>query len=381
MLQLLPTLSPAFRIAEPGEFTRLAFEAGKMDLTEVEGIRDLVEADTEVQRRLAARQAGGHMRKVYDELRSSVIEAMSLVEALIDFGEDEGISEGVFDQAKGKVSTLLGLIKKHLDDGRRGEIIRSGFQIAIIGPPNAGKSSLLNWFAQRDAAIVTATPGTTRDVVEVSLDFHGFAVTIADTAGIRETLDEIEAIGVERARQRASQADLKILVLDGSDVMTEDQSLLDSIDSSTIIVLNKADLSPATKSTSPASTELDVESRLLSSDKDWIGKSSSSPFLHMSVTERTGLDEFTSNLKSLLLERFKLSDDMEDTPLVTHARHRRHLEECVGFLESFLTMEPDDIVLAAEELRYTTLALGRITGAVDVEEVLGEIFRGFCIGK
>ncbi|KAK4703438.1 tRNA modification GTPase, partial [Phenoliferia sp. Uapishka_3] len=384
-----------------------------------DGIRDLVEADTETQRKLAARQANGHMRKVYDDMRSSVIEAMSLVEALIDFGEDEGISEGVFDDARSRVCKLLDLVKKHLDDGRRGEIIRSGFQIAIVGPPNAGKSSLLNWFAQRDAAIVTSTPGTTRDIVEVSLDFHGFSVTIADTAGIRETRDEIEAIGVERAKQRALGSDLKILVLDsGGDAFIEDQEFLDllsSVDSSTIIVLNKSDLVQESRQAFTSK----VEGHLHQWRKNWIGKETPTPFVSMSVKEGTGLVEFTDGLKSLLAERSKLSDDMEDTPLVTQVRHRRHLQvsynartrsdndthEVVPFrsalrlLRTFFVrlsiqhlflrsshtrpsdMGPDNIVLAAEELRYATSSLGRITGAVDVEEVLGEIFRGFCIGK
>jgi tRNA modification GTPase len=230
---------------------------------------------------------------------------------------------------------LLGLVKKHLNDGRRGEIIRSGFQIAIIGPPNAGKSSLLNWFgtfelshcntenqaetpqraAQRDAAIVTAKPGTTRDIVEVSLDFHGFAVTIADTAGIRETEDEVEAIGVQRAKQRcalpqlslnlgptqtsyrALEADLKVLVLDASDPVLEDQELLDSVDVNTIVVLNKSDLQEGVQTESP------VAGKLLSSDRAWVGRDSEAPFRHMSVKDGTGLDDFTESLKELLGER------------------------------------------------------------------------------
>lgn len=239
----------------------------------------------------------------------------------------------IFNKAKSKVSNLLGLVKKHLDDGRRGEIIRSGFQIAIIGPPNAGKSSLLNWFgtfglsycdtehqaetraAQRDAAIVTAKPGTTRDIVEVSLDFHGFAVMIADTAGIRETEDEVEAIGVQRAKQRcallqlslklaptqtsyrALEADLKVLVLDASDPALEDQELLDSVDTNTIIVLNKSDLQEAAQTDSP------VAGKLLSSDRAWVGRNTEAPFRHMSVKDGTGLDDFTESLKELLGER------------------------------------------------------------------------------
>ncbi|KAI5479770.1 tRNA modification GTPase [Pseudohyphozyma bogoriensis] len=311
LLKLLPSLSPSFRVAEAGEFTRLAFEAGKMDLTEVEGLRDLVEADTEAQRKLAARQAGGHMRRVYDQMRASIIEATALVEALVDFGEDEGISEEVFIQAKDKVEALRALITRYLDDGRRGEIIRSGIQLAIIGAPNAGKSSLLNWL-------------------------------VADTAGLRQTSDEVEAIGVERAQQRAECADLKLCMLSLPDVFIEDPTTgyvtaridpltLDLIDDNTIILLNKSDVIEV------SSVHLDALSEAL---------------------EQAG----------------KLSKVTSMIPNGAWA-------ECVENLEAFLQFEADDIVLAAEELRYATLALGRIIGAVDIEEVLGEIFSGFCIGK
>ncbi|ORY80699.1 tRNA modification GTPase TrmE [Leucosporidium creatinivorum] len=388
LLQLLPTLPGSFRIAEPGEFTRLAFEAGKMDLTEVEGLRDLVEADTEAQRKLAARQAGGQMRKSYDAMRASIIEATSLVEALIDFGEDEGISEGIFEQARDKVQALRDKIKRRLADGRRGEIIRSGIHLAIIGAPNAGKSSLLNWLAQREAAIVTSTPGTTRDVVELSLNYHGFPIIVADTAGLRATKDEVEAIGIERALMRADTADIKLCVLslpkvfaDSTSTSTSLEAQIDPltlslIDSHTLVLLNKVDALHIT------SEHLDAITHALRGEgKAWLGSESEQPFWQLSVRSELGLREFAEGLKGELQKRFDLSDDVEDTPLVTHARHRRHLEECETYLSAFLELDPDDIVLAAEELRYAVLALGRITGAVDVEEILGEIFSGFCIGK
>ncbi|GAA5828997.1 hypothetical protein JCM11251_004092 [Rhodosporidiobolus azoricus] len=402
LLRTLPTLSSSspggsmFRIAEPGEFTRLAFEAGKMDLTEVEGIRDLVEAETEQQRRLAARQASGHIRQAYDSMRSSAIEAMALVEALIDFGEDEGISEGVFVQAREKVHTLSRLISKHLDDGRRGEIIRQGIQLAIVGPPNAGKSSLLNWLAQREAAIVTAIPGTTRDVVELSLDFHGFPVQVADTAGLRSRpTDEVERIGMERAVERAEAADIAICVLSLAELfpsststaasstmspsMQIDPQTLSLIRPSTLLVLNKSDASPP----SPAQLTALAE-KLREEGKGWLGiDEEAKGMVVVSVEKGEGLGRLAERLKDELRRRFDLSDDLDETPIVTHERHRRHLQECLSSLTTFLDMDPSDpdIVDAGEELRYAVLALGKITGAVDVEEVLGEIFAGFCIGK
>ncbi|GAA5973263.1 hypothetical protein JCM11641_003040 [Rhodosporidiobolus odoratus] len=405
LLRVLPTLSiegrGKFRIAEPGEFTRLAFEAGKMDLTEVEGIRDLVDAETEQQRKLAARQASGHIRQAYDAMRAPAIEAMALVEALIDFGEDEGISTGVFDQARDKIISLRALINKHLDDGRRGEIIRQGIQLAIIGPPNAGKSSLLNWLAQREAAIVTAVPGTTRDVVELSLDFHGFPVQVADTAGLRKTGDEVERIGIERAVERARKADIKLCVLSLSELfppssassamhtasssctpsaypsLLVDAQTLSLIDPSTLLILNKADTQP------PSTEQLELlVTRLTEEGKEWWGiDAEDRGMVCLSVTEGKGLSGLADRLKAELKRRYDLSDDLEETPIVTHERHRLHLEECLASLDAFLDMSPEDIVDAGEELRYATLALGKITGAVDVEEVLGEIFRGFCIGK
>lgn len=388
MLKLLPTLTKSFRIAEPGEFTRLAFEAGKMDLTEVEGIRDLVDADTEAQRKLAARQASGQMRHAYDSMRATAIEGMALIEALIDFGEDEGISDGVFEQAREKATSLRDQISRHLDDGRRGEIIRSGIHLAIVGPPNSGKSSFLNWLAQREAAIVTAIPGTTRDVVELSLDFHGFPILVADTAGLRSTKDQVEAIGIERALAKADVADIKLCLLsleelfpsshtsDSSFTPSIDPLTLDLIDSNTLILLNKTD------SISPSPSQLSsISSSLTQVGKSWLGKGSEKEFWQVSVKEGTGLRELAKGLTAELKRRYDLSDDIEETPIVTHERHRRHLEECRHSLNAFLELGADDLVDAGEELRYAVLSLGKISGAVDVEEVLGEIFSGFCIGK
>ncbi|KPV76884.1 uncharacterized protein RHOBADRAFT_51869 [Rhodotorula graminis WP1] len=384
LLRLLPSLGNTFRIAEPGEFTRLAFEAGKMDLTEVEGIRDLVEADTEAQRKLAARQASGQMRVAYDSMRSEAIEAMALIEALIDFGEDEGISEGVYEQARQKVNTLSSRIRKYLDDGRRGEILRQGIHLAIIGPPNAGKSSLLNWLAQREAAIVTAVPGTTRDVVELALDFHGFPVHVADTAGLRSTGDEVEAIGIERAVAKAETADIKLCVLPLDEIFPSsspsssstpaarapapviDPLTLSLIDHHTLIVLNKLDahVEPPTAAQLGA-----LEAYLRQEGKSWAvagAREREGAFALVSARDGRGLAQLAERLKGEVKRRFDLSDALEETPIVTQERH--HLPS-------------DEIVSAGEELRYAVRSLGQITGMVDTEEVLGEIFRGFCIGK
>ncbi|GAA6047701.1 hypothetical protein JCM3770_001728 [Rhodotorula araucariae] len=397
LLRTLPALGSGFRLADPGEFTRLAFEAGKMDLTEVEGIRDLVEADTEAQRKLAARQASGHMRAAYDSMRTEAIEAMALIEALIDFGEDEGISEGVYEQARQKVVALRQRIRKYLDDGRRGEILRQGIHLAIVGPPNAGKSSLLNWLAQREAAIVTAVPGTTRDVVELALDFHGFPVHVADTAGLRTTRDEVEAIGIERAVEKAETADIKLCVLPLDELFparsppsspaviaarpvspTVDPLTLSLLDPHTLILLNKLDALAA----APTPAQLaQLEAHLVREGKTWLGRGTASAFELVSVRDGRGLEQLAERLKGEVKRRFDLPDAVEEMPIVTHERHRRHLEETLVALDAFLDVASSELVDAGEELRYAVRALGQITGQVDTEEVLGEIFRGFCIGK
>ncbi|KAK4050045.1 mitochondrial splicing system protein [Microbotryomycetes sp. JL221] len=386
LLETLPQLPGRFRVAEPGEFTRLALEAGKMDLTEVEGLRDLVEAETETQRKLAARQANGHMKRAYDKMRQTIIEAMALVEALIDFGEDEGISQGVLDQSRSKVASLKATIDKHLHDGKRGEVIRNGIQLAIVGAPNAGKSSLLNWLAQREAAIVTSTPGTTRDIVELSLDYHGFPIVVADTAGLRETNDSVEAIGIERALLRADLCDLKLAVLalpavtDDRERVVVDDLTLSLIDESTAIIVNKIDQKPWTKAHRDS-----IASMLEAAGKKWLGDDDERTrgLWPISIKHEQGLDSFAQGLTSLLKREYDLSDDEAETPLVTHERHRRNLMDCSAALGSFLELstDPDEVVEAAEELRHAMLALGKLTGHVDVETVLGEIFSGFCIGK
>ncbi|KAJ2935764.1 hypothetical protein H1R20_g1330, partial [Candolleomyces eurysporus] len=266
---------PAFRPAEPGEFTRRAYLNGRLDLTQVEGLKDLIDAETEGQRKVALRAAEGVTKQKFDQLRAGIISALAKVEALIDFGEGEEIEEGVYEDAKSKVQKVLDTIQGYLNDHRRGELLRSGIRLAIFGPPNAGKSSLLNFLAQREAAIVTPIPGTTRDILELSLDIGGLPVIIADTAGLRKTEDVVEKIGIERARNAVESADISICVLSfpeavqqqqqrndlGSEASSHWQELISR--DNTFFLFNKSDLVDSSPMPSP-SLPSDVETLRLS---------------------------------------------------------------------------------------------------------------------
>ncbi len=338
------------RLAEPGEFTRRAFEHGKLDLTRAEAIADLVAAETDQQRKLAIQQAGGALQRLYDDWRTVGLRALAHLEAAIDF-PDEDLPDGIAGEVKTALASLQGEIGAHLDD-RRGERLRDGLHIAIIGPPNAGKSSLLNLLAQRDAAIVSETAGTTRDVIEVHLDLGGWPVVLADTAGLRESTDTIEQEGVRRAKARAAAADLRVLVLDAASNWQADmQALTASTErwdaARDIVVINKTDLAPA----------------------------SGVGIVALSAASATGLPE--------LLERLERSaaNLMEESaaPPLTRARHREALLEAHAALGRAL--DAPEIALAAEDLRLAMRALGRITGTVRIDELLDVIFRDFCIGK
>ncbi|KAI9448363.1 tRNA modification GTPase TrmE [Lactarius indigo] len=368
---------PGCRPAAAGEFTRRAFEGGRLDLTQVEGLRDLVDADTESQRRAALRVARGGARAQFDALREEVVACLALVEALIDFGEGEELEEGVFAQARQRAQGLRDKIQSILSDNRRGEIVRAGIRLAIFGPPNVGKSSLLNFLAQREAAIVTRVPGTTRDILELSLDIGGLPVSVADTAGLRETVDEVERIGIERARKLVQSADASILVLSFPDAVSVTPSgprleipaeLAPLVTPSTFILLNKTDLVPASVLTAALGA--------LPQPVCWA----------VSIASQSGTDEFLAGLATELQDRYNILQDAEgedeNASLITHARHRAHLETALGFLDAFLdTHAPEDVVLGAEELRYAAQAVGKISGLVDVEDVLDVIFSQFCIGK
>jgi tRNA modification GTPase len=335
------------RIAEPGEFTRRAFENGKLDLAEAEGLADLVDAETEGQRRQALRQRRGALSSVYEVWRTRLIEAAALIEAEIDF-PDEGLPGELSRHAGPLLHALVADFEAHLNDAHRGERIRDGYRIAIIGPPNAGKSSLLNALAQREAAIVSDLPGTTRDVVEVRLVLAGYPVWIADTAGLREAADAIEAEGVRRALERAEEADLRLAVVEvGQPVPPE---LHAAVQDGDILVRSKAD-----KTQGHASGDM----------------------LEVSALKGFGL----ALLKSQLEARVADALGREEAPVLTRARHRRLVEEARDALNRAIAAMDRGPELAAEDLRVATSAIGRLTGRIDVEDLLDEIFSSFCIGK
>ena len=339
------------RLAEPGEFTRRAFEHGKLDLTEAEGIADLVTAETAAQRRQALQQMDGALHRLYEEWRGKGLRALAHLEAAIDF-PDEDLPEGLADGVRVAIAGLQAEIAAHLED-RRGERLRDGLSIAIIGPPNAGKSSLLNLLARREAAIVSETAGTTRDVIEVHLDLGGWPVVLADTAGLRDSTDAIEQEGVRRARGRAAAADLRVLVLDASgDWRAEMQTIIAATEHWTpardIVVVNKTDLAP-------------VET---------------SGIVALSTTGGVGLPELLTRLEQSAEASMQ---DGAGAPPLTRARHREALVDCQAALERALGAP--EVALAAEDLRLALRAIGRITGAVRLDELLDVIFRDFCIGK
>ncbi|HZP98699.1 MAG TPA: tRNA uridine-5-carboxymethylaminomethyl(34) synthesis GTPase MnmE [Reyranella sp.] len=338
------------RLAEPGEFTRRAFENNKLDLTEAEAIADLVAAETEQQRRLALQQMDGALHRLYEDWRTLGLRALAHLEAAIDF-PDEDLPAGIADEVKSGITRLAEEIAGHLED-KRGERLRDGLHIAIIGPPNAGKSSLLNLLARREAAIVSETAGTTRDVIEVHLDLAGWPVVLADTAGLRSSGDAIEQEGVRRAKARAAEADLRLLVLDASAdwrrAMAEITAATERWDAAhDMVVVNKSDLAPV----------------------EGIG------VVALSALSGAGLPELLSRI-----ERSAGALMQEGTaPPLTRARHRAALGEAHASLRRALVAR--EVALAAEDLRLALRALGHITGTVRVDELLDVIFRDFCIGK
>jgi tRNA modification GTPase len=342
------------RLAEPGEFARRAFENGKIDLTAAEALADLIEADTAAQRRQALRQAGGALGRLYDAWRGDLIRAQALTESAIDFSDEADVGAAAAAGARDLVARLLPAIRAHLDDGRRGEILREGFRVAIAGPPNAGKSSLLNALARREAAIVSEEAGTTRDVVEVTLDLGGVPVIVSDTAGIREAEGKVEREGIRRALAHTRAADLVIWLTDAT--------------------APNAEPPPEDLGAEPGPGEV----LHLANKVDLLHPAAPTPGrLAISVRTGVGLPELTGAIARRAAERV---GDTE-APVITQARHRHHLEACAVALEAYLAGGSHDLELRAEDLRRAATGLGRITGRVDVEDVLGEIFGRFCIGK
>jgi tRNA modification GTPase len=343
------------RLAEAGEFARRAFLNGKIDLTAAEALADLVDAETAAQRRQALRQAGGALARLYDAWRADLIRAQALTEAAIDFADEADVGARACEEAGALVAGLLPQMRRHLDDGRRGEIVREGFHVAIAGPPNVGKSSLLNALARREAAIVSDEAGTTRDVIEVTLDLGGVPVILSDTAGIREVEGKVEREGIRRAVARARDADLVLWLMDAADPQLEPPPDLLRGAGEMLWVLNKIDL--------------------VAGDG---GRPAPHPgWLRVSVLTAEGLPE----LVRAIAARAAAAAGTSETPVITQARHRQQIEATAEALDAYLSGPPADLELRAEDLRRAATALGRITGRVDAEHVLAEIFGRFCIGK
>jgi tRNA modification GTPase len=351
------------RPAEAGEFTRRAFENGRLDLTAVEGLADLVAAETQAQRRLAFRQLKGLIGDRAEAWRRRLIEALALVEARIDFSDEADVPEDLLGPALHAAQQLRDEIAGVLADGRRGERLRDGLVVAIAGPPNAGKSTLLNRLARREAAIVSPYAGTTRDVIEVHLDLDGYPVTLLDTAGIRDSAEPIEQEGVRRARERAAAADLVLWVIDPSVGGLAANGYPENLaDAEIWLVRNKIDL--AGNSTCANATEPDnYECKFT---------------LSISALTGIGMDVLTAALSAYAKTYFAATE----SAVITRARHRHALEETVAALDRALARDySTDEELIAEELRAAATTLGRLTGRVDVEDILDVIFRDFCIGK
>lgn len=340
-------LDLGLRPAEAGEFSRRAFLNGKLDLTRAEAIADLVEAETAAQRRQALRQLDGGLAALVEGWREKLVRALALMEAVIDFS-DEGIGDDLVDGVRGQVAALIADMETKKREGQRRERLRDGIHIAILGAPNAGKSSLMNRIAGREVAIVSAKAGTTRDVIETHLDLHGWPVVLADTAGLREAAEDIEAEGIARALARAESADLKVLVFDAGLLPDRDTATGAMIDADSIIVFNKSDLANPVDS------------------GDGIMLSARSGF---------GIDALLARLETEVASRFAVTAE----PALTRARHRAAVDECLAALTAFDPAKP--VELATEDLRLAAMALGRITGRVDVEELLDVVFAEFCIGK
>ena len=342
------------RLAEAGEFTKLAFQNGKINLLKAESIADLISAETEIQRQQAIKIMNGNSADKFNELREKLLKILSHVEAKIDF-PDEDLPEDILKNIKKISNEVILNIKKILDDQKVGERIREGFKIAIVGPTNAGKSSLLNHLSNRDVAIVSEIAGTTRDVIETHLNIDGYPVVVSDTAGIRDSKNEIEKKGIKLALDKAENADLKLIVIDAKNIDFKGV-LKELMDENAILVINKSDL---------------LKEDLNSEIKNY-------EHVLISVKNNLNVEGLILKIKNKLKNKFITSEDI----LITRARHRQHLEQSLNYLKNFEEKnEADDFDKAAEDLRLATRHLGMIVGKVDVEEILGSIFNDFCIGK
>ena len=342
------------RLAEPGEFTKIAFQNGKINLLKAESISDLISSETEIQRRQAIKIMSGKSSDKFNSLRQKLLKILSNIEAKIDFPEDD-LPDDILNNILLEAKNVRQEIEKILNDQKVGEKIREGFKIAIIGPVNAGKSSLLNYLSKRDVAIVSEIAGTTRDVIETYLNLDGYPVIISDTAGIRESIDEIEKKGIKLALEKAENADLNLIVLEPKSVNLS-HFLNDDVSKNSIFVINKMDLG------------IDKFNNELKKYNP----------IQISIKEEKNLDKLINLIKENLKNKFISSEEI----FITRQRHRMNLEECVACLKNFEEKNTkEDFDKAAEDLRLATRYLGMIVGKVDVEEILGSIFNDFCIGK
>ncbi len=342
------------RLAEPGEFTKRAFQNGKINLLKAESIADLIASETEIQRKQALKIMSGKSAKKFNLWREGLLKILSYMEAKIDF-PDEDLPKNIISEIQKTSNNVLYEIKNTLNDQKVGERIREGFKIAIVGPPNSGKSSLLNYLSKRDVAIVSEIAGTTRDVIETHLNLDGYPVVASDTAGIRNSKNEIEKKGIKIALNRAEDADLKLVIVSAKNVDFTGV-LKNLLSKNAILVLNKSDL---------------IKKKIKKNIKKY-------DHILISIKNDVNLNKLISKIKSKLKNKFTASEDI----LITRERHRQNLINCVHHLEKFNKKKKDqDFDKAAEDLRMATRHLGMIVGKVDVEELLGSIFNDFCIGK
>ncbi len=342
------------RIAEPGEFTKLAFQNGKLSLLKAESIADLISSETEIQRRQAIKIMQGTSSKKFNELRERLLKILASVEAKIDFPEED-LPKNIDEKLNKDTREIIKILEKILNDQKVGEIIREGFKIAIVGPPNVGKSSLLNLLASRDVAIVSEIAGTTRDVIESHLNINGYPVIVSDTAGIRDSKNEIEKKGIKLALKRAEEADLRLVLIEPKN-LNFTGFLKDLFDENSILLINKIDLE-----------KFQINDQIKKLE----------PIL-ISIKNNENIDKLIFKIKEKLKNKFTSNNDI----LITRTRHRYNLNQCLDHLKDFVEKKnAQEYDKAAEDLRMATRHLGKITGKVDVEEILGSVFNDFCIGK
>lgn len=369
------------RMAEPGEFTRRAFLNGKFDLTAAEGIADLIEAETVWQHRQAVKQVGGGLEELYNGWRQTLLTIIGFLEAYIDF-PDEDIPQEILNRVMTLSDELKYAIIKHLNDNRRGELLRTGIKLTILGTPNVGKSSLLNFLMQRDVAIVSNIEGTTRDIIEGHLDIGGYPIILQDTAGIRSSNDLIELEGIKRAIESAKMADIKIIMLDAIKLSNspsyfeEIADIIDLIDDNSIMLVNKIDLLDKSLGHCHPASVRDLDSRLRGNDimEDRLLPLNKN-YLKISIKEKIRLDILLKEIENIAHNIAGLTE----LPHITRQRQRTCIEKALEYLENF-NIE-NDLVLATEDVRMAIRSLSNVTGKISVEEVLGEIFSNFCIGK